>query len=187
MAKKVWTGIRLVVMTLFSFLFFVVLLLFLQLNGDEESSGLELFGYTSFTVLSNSMEPTFSAGDVIIIEQVENAEVGDVVTYMTPERRLFTHRIVNESIEQGSKSYITKGDNNSIEDRLPIVSEQIVGVHRFTIPKVGLVAETIQKNIDMRYVVFIPLMLFFILTIVEMIQKKRNKPKEEQLYEKESP
>ncbi|UTR05777.1 signal peptidase I [Alkalihalobacillus sp. LMS6] len=185
MAKKIWTSIRLVLMTIFSFLFFVVLLVFMQSNG-EEGAGIELFGYTSFTVLSNSMEPTFHAGDVIIIEQNEDVRNGDVVTYMTPERRLFTHRIVGEAREDGKTFYTTKGDNNSIEDRLPIVDEQIVGVHRFTIPKIGLISESIQNNVDMRYVVFIPLVIFLIITIMEFTQKKHKKPEEEQLYEKES-
>ncbi len=60
--------------------------------------GLSTFaGFRSFTVLSGSMEPAISTGDVVVNERVGPLETrpGDVLTFRDPTRqgRLITHRL----------------------------------------------------------------------------------------------
>lgn len=93
----------------------------------------DIFGYAPVDVLTGSMEPVFSPGDVIIIEK--NADYGknDIVTY-TDESTLITHRIIYKT-EDG---YITKGDANNVADDELVKKSQIIGKYLFTIPYVGL-------------------------------------------------
>ncbi len=67
------------------------------------------------TVLSNSMQPTFSAGDVVVTRPVPIAvlQVGDVITFVPPtEARTLIHRIA--SLQDGVVT--TRGDANGVDD-----------------------------------------------------------------------
>ena len=72
--------------------------------------------YRLFVVRSDSMEPAFPVGCVVISERVGDGtelRVGDVVTYKNPAVPFtITHRIV-EVTERG---FVTKGDNLNEDD-----------------------------------------------------------------------
>lgn len=67
------------------------------------------------TVLSNSMRPTFSAGDVAITQAIpmDSVQVGDVITFYPPNStRALIHRVT--SLQDGVIT--TRGDGNAIDD-----------------------------------------------------------------------
>jgi signal peptidase I len=67
------------------------------------------------TVLSNSMQPTASAGDVAITQDVsiESLRVGDVIAFIPPDQtRPVLHRIT--SLRDGVIT--TRGDANLVDD-----------------------------------------------------------------------
>lgn len=67
------------------------------------------------TVLSNSMRPTFSAGDVVVTQGVAIGSIraGDVIAFQPPNQaKPVIHRVT--SIDDGVAT--TRGDANSIED-----------------------------------------------------------------------
>jgi signal peptidase len=78
--------------------------------------------YRTLTVLSASMQPTFSPGDVVIVrpEPIERLRVGQVISYRVPvgARQVETHRVVAILRGQGTSAPVirTKGDNNSVVD-----------------------------------------------------------------------
>lgn len=104
-------------------------------------SGPALFGHRSFVVMSGSMEPTISTGDVVIDEQVSPLEVrpGDVITFRAPgsERTLITHRVIDVTIEGNAVGFVTKGDANSAPERWRIPADGVLGRVRYKLPKVG--------------------------------------------------
>lgn len=72
------------------------------------------------TVLSGSMAPAMSAGDLVIAtpKPLNEIAVGDVLVFNAPiaDRRLVTHRVI-EVVEQGTRPVVrTKGDANSAPD-----------------------------------------------------------------------
>ena len=69
------------------------------------------------------MEPEIQAGENIIIKKCKEYEIGDIITYISKDEVLVTHRIV--SIDDGL--YYTKGDFNNVEDPEPITDSQIYG------------------------------------------------------------
>ncbi len=74
-----------------------------------------LIGFHVNTVLSNSMRPTFSAGDLVVTQTVpmDSIHIGDVIAFMQPGGSApVIHRI--SSLQDGVIT--TRGDANSVDD-----------------------------------------------------------------------
>lgn len=93
-----------------------------------------LFGYAAVTVLSGSMEPAFSAGDLLVIRQQDRYEPGDIVTF-SDGGVLITHRIIGRE-EDGFR---TKGDANNAADGALLRPQQIRGRVVCRLPAAGRV------------------------------------------------
>jgi signal peptidase len=78
--------------------------------------------YRTLTVLTASMEPTFSPGDVVVVrpEPIQELRVGQVISYQVPvgARQVETHRVVRILSGLGTTTPViqTKGDNNTVVD-----------------------------------------------------------------------
>ncbi|MGL5756456.1 MAG: signal peptidase I [Paraclostridium sp.] len=96
-----------------------------------------IFGYRTYTVLSGSMEPEFYPGDMVVVKHKNKTdiELNDIVTFVDNEGVVVTHRI----IEKSSGGYITKGDNNNIDDADILQKNNIIGEVKFHIPKLGYI------------------------------------------------
>ncbi len=95
---------------------------------QERRTGKPFFfmGYKPVLILSESMEPTYPKGAIVLVrKQKRAAEPGDVVMFSPEEGsgNYVIHRIVGES-EEG---FITRGDHNNTEDRDTVAPEQIYG------------------------------------------------------------
>jgi signal peptidase len=139
-------------------------------------------------VVSSSMEPTFSKGDLVVIKGVEPEEikVGDIIVYYNPFKHIpVVHRVVAIEEMDGRRYFITKGDNNLTnpypdqDPRVmlaPPVSEQYLrGKVIFWIPKVGWV-KVIFTELAAKYglatVALLLLLLFLAFGVVEDYIKK---------------
>lgn len=91
-----------------------------------------VFGCSVVTVMSGSMEPAFSPGDMLIIRRQEQYQVGDIVTYES-EGSFITHRLV----ERDGDTWVTKGDANNAPDGMPLREENLYGSVWLVIPKLG--------------------------------------------------
>lgn len=89
------------------------------------------FGYGAAVVLSGSMEPTYSAGDLLIVKKTDHYQTGDIVVYQTG-RNLVVHRI----IDMNGETVTTQGDANNAPDE-PFTVSQIKGISVGSIPFVG--------------------------------------------------
>lgn len=78
--------------------------------------------YRTLTVLSASMKPTFSPGDVVVVrpEPIQQLRVGQVISYSVPvgAHQVETHRVVAIIRGRGTTTPViqTKGDNNTVVD-----------------------------------------------------------------------
>ncbi len=120
-----------------------------------------LLGERPVVVLSGSMEPAFSAGDVLIERSVEPRElqIGQVVTFDEPEtERSITHRV--RSIEaQGPKLVITtKGDADNGVQRWAIARDGELGQPLWRIPLVGRLAMLAKTPLGLVGLVLLPLL-----------------------------
>ncbi|HVM21520.1 MAG TPA: signal peptidase I [Egibacteraceae bacterium] len=96
-------------------------------------------GMTPTLILSDSMKPFISAGDVVVIGPVGDAPLkrGTVVTFDDPAQpgNLLTHRIVERNADG---TYDTRGDANADEDSTPVKHSEIRGKGRILVPAVGI-------------------------------------------------
>ncbi len=73
-------------------------------------------------VLSGSMEPAFHRGDLLFLTNYdsEDIRVGEIVVFKVEGRDIpIVHRVLklHEKEDGGSVKFLTKGDNNSVDDR----------------------------------------------------------------------
>lgn len=125
-------------------------------------------------VLSGSMEPAFQRGDLLLLTnyQEDPVRVGDIVVFKIKGRDIpIVHRVIKlHESEDGKYKILTKGDNNSVDDRGLYAQDQvwlersdIVGRARGFIPYVGMVTILMNDYPKLKYVVLIVLALFVII------------------------
>ena len=92
---------------------------------------LGLFNYQAIAILSNSMNPTFNRGDVVIYKKEQNINPGDIIVFKY-DNKIIVHRVVGIN-----EYYVTKGDANKSVDYLKIKDEDILGVYQFSLKYLG--------------------------------------------------
>jgi len=74
------------------------------------------------------MHPTFKEGDIIYTAARRNIVPGDVIVFREKNiQQITVHRVIYLT----QKGFITRGDNNSFFDRVPIAPEQILGIAEY--------------------------------------------------------
>lgn len=109
--------------------------------------GIRVVGFTPYTVLSGSMEPTYHVGSVIYVRKVDPAtlKVGDPVTFYLTGNVVATHRIIEvHGAGTSNLGFRTKGDANEQADGITSATA-IIGKPVFTIPYLGYVSNFVQK------------------------------------------
>ncbi|MBI5087591.1 MAG: signal peptidase I [Actinobacteria bacterium] len=98
-------------------------------------------GSTTYVVVKGtSMRPNYRTGDIVIARKADEHHVGDVVVYAVPEEyngagKLIMHRL--KSIQPDGQ-YIIQGDNRDSPDDFVVRSDDVVGVAKLHIPRLGL-------------------------------------------------
>ena len=164
---------------LISILLWAVILLaalfaFTTLATKNNNQVASLAGFTPLSVVSDSMAPTFNAGDLIIIKKCDPATLveGDIVTFHTiinNEFALNTHRIDEIQTMGDVRSYVTKGDNNAITDVHMISDGDIVGKYVTRLPNFGKVVQFLSSSTGFLLVIVLPLLLFFVYQVYHLI------------------
>jgi signal peptidase len=120
-----------------------------------------LTGGVPLTVLSGSMSPTVPEGSVVVVREVDVAdlEIGDVITYQrrSGEPTLVTHRIVGISVGRDGPTFRTRGDANDAVDPTPVVAEQVKGKVWYHVPWVGRITGRLdgsQRGLAVRFIAF---------------------------------
>lgn len=98
--------------------------------------------YRTMTVLSGSMRPTFSPGDLVVTmpEPASRVQVGDVVTFAIPvdDHHVESHRVVEILQRRPSLVVRTKGDaSNAPDPWLADLGAKHVWHVSMTVPWVG--------------------------------------------------
>ncbi len=143
-----------------------------------------VFNIAPLVVVSDSMTidekagtGAFNKGDLIIIKKVDPKDLkkGDIVTYMTSDGEVITHRII-ELVEtkDGRPAFETKGDASLGVDYYAVTYNQIVGIYHSRIPNLGNVAEFMQKPAGILCVLGIPLVIFLAADVIFKSKNKEN-------------
>lgn len=112
-------------------------------------------GYAVLEVISGSMEPKISKGDIVIIDtKVNNYKAKDIVTFKDTNGSYVTHRI----LEINKDKVITKGDaNNTIDD--PINIDSITGKYICKLSGLGALIKSIRSPFALVMILIIGILL----------------------------
>ena len=166
----------------------IVILVDSYTHPDEVPS---FFGWKPFIVLSGSMETQISAGDIVVVKEIDTNELkkGDIIAFKDGNI-VITHRIDEVTEIDGKTQYITKGDNNNTQDIGYVLPEQVEGVFKFKIARLGNIAMFIQTPLGMIVCLSIPIIIIILQTTdskkekEELIAKLNKQSKMEEEIEK---
>jgi len=151
-----------------------------------------IFGYSLYTVVTDSMSPTLHVGEVILVKRVEASEIheGDIVTFHGTQGELdgkiVTHRVVSDGVVDGYLT--TRGDKLGATTDDPIPFTDVIGK---MIKKSGsfyVLYSVFTSKEGFLLLVFIPLFVMLIVQIVSFAKavKSRKEDSEEQETQEES-
>ena len=142
-----------------------------------------LLGYRVFTVLSGSMEPIYSPGDLIYVKEVDPRTVqkGDVITFVMNEQlAVATHQVIDIRDGEGGVRYFqTKGTANETPDMDPVHENNLIGVPQFSIPLLGYVSNFVQTPPGLYITIAVGVALIALVFLPDMIGRKKKEPTEE--------
>jgi len=99
-------------------------------------------GVRTAVVLTGSMEPALSPGDMIVTQRVPAAEArtGDIISFASPREAgvVITHRVRKIGAgRDGRIAFVTQGDANNTPERWTIARDGTVGRVRGVLPGAG--------------------------------------------------
>lgn len=181
--KSVSAGYRIVqiIRTIFVYLLALVIIAAALIFAASKSPQKSIFGYRYYTVLTPSMEPELSVGDVVIVKlkNAEDINTGDIITFnpSNDSTAYLTHRVTEklENYEEtGVTCFKTKGDANKVEDGFLIDSSRVIGTVSFDIPKVGYAIRFLQ----LRWYLVLPLVIM-VLVLFRLLKIYFRKSKDD--------
>ena len=137
--------------------------------------GSRLVGYQVFNVISGSMEPEYSVGDLIYVKKVntKDIKVGMPITFVLNEDLVVaTHRVIE--IDAENQHFYTKGDANEIADNDPVHFNNVIGVPQFSIPLLGYVSDFIQNPPGTYITVGVGAVLILLVFLPDFIGKRKK-------------
>ena len=182
--KKVFTVIGNVIIWLFLiFAIIITVLAFAAKSSDPEAPAIG--GKIIWSVQSDSMEPTFYKGDLIIGQKVteedaRNLQVGDIIGFRVDldgdnVEEFNTHKIIAVTRAGNSNnvvSYKTQGDNNEFKDSYDVLPSMVISKYTGTrIKKLGSVLSFLQVKQNFLFVIVLPLIAFFIYELIIFLRK----------------
>ena len=179
--KKVLKRIFNIIIDVLVVLVMVISAIVVICSLTTNSSGVaNIFGIAPLSVVSNSMEPTFSENDLLLSKVTNdpwmNYEVGDIVTFQATidDQEVFnTHRIVAIEERNGLKYYKTQGDNketNPTPDKKLRKAEDIVAKWEGTkVPAIGGFFRFIRTQLGFFLCILLPMIIFFVYEAIRVI------------------
>lgn len=161
--KRIWNWITTILVAL-------VVLLAVFLLGSR------LIGLQVFNVISGSMEPTYSVGDLLYVKTVDpdSVQAGDPITFVLNEDLIVaTHRVVE--VDAQNRYFYTKGDANDTMDASPVHFNNLIGVPVFSIPLLGYVSAFIQNPPGMYIAIGLGVLLLAAVFLPDLLVKKEEK------------
>lgn len=162
-------------------LILIVSILVVVLSLTSKSSGVpNILGIAPLSVQSNSMEDTFTTGDLLLSQVTndpgETYEVGDIVSFpidVNGESVLNTHRIVEVIEDDNITYYRTQGDNKNTNPEPDIdlqTASTIVAKYTGTkIPGLGNVLSFIRTQLGFFLCVLLPMIIFFVYEAIRVV------------------
>lgn len=166
----------------------VVIFTLTKFNGGTPT----VFGYSVHRVLSGSMEPELSIGDVIVgknIDDPSQIHIGDIVTFRGDARfgnNKVTHRVIVAPYDngRGSTVIVTQGDANK-EDDGEIYLGDVESKYQFKLTFLSKVYGFFFSPWGLVVFIFLLLLIFFdeIIRLIRLITGNVTEEEPETVYD----
>ena len=114
----------------------------------------ETFGHPVLSMLSGSMTPVISTGDLVVDSAVTPTQasalhVGQIISFRIAADSpvVITHRIIKVEHLATGVAYVTKGDANSSIDTPARPAANVIGVVAYRIPKGGYILTGLRRPV----------------------------------------
>uniref|UniRef100_A0A5S6QTM4 Signal peptidase complex catalytic subunit SEC11 n=1 Tax=Trichuris muris TaxID=70415 RepID=A0A5S6QTM4_TRIMR len=124
-------------------------------------------------VLSGSMEPAFYRGDLLFLTNFDDpVRIGDITVFKVDKREIpIVHRVIKiHEKADGHSKFLTKGDNNAVDDRglyAPgqhwLERKDVIGRARGCVPYIGMVTILMNDYPMLKYVLLTVLGIFVVI------------------------
>ena len=172
---------------------FIVVCMLVLLSQKITGNTPELFGYSTYTVVTDSMAGTYDVGDVVLCKRIKDPvkyngtigfQEGDVIAFIAPagfddrnqlQGHTVTHRIITKPYynEENDTWYVeTKGDAAYMQDKVPIPVENIQGTIVGSSKGVSVLVKFITKWYGFATIVVIPLLIILAWQIYVLAKEK---------------
>ena len=194
-----WLDITLKVIE-WTLIIFIVACMLVLLSQKITGNTPELFGYSTYTVVTSSMEGTYDVGDVVLCKRIKDTlgymedtgfKKDDVIAFVAPygfdagnklQGQIVTHRIYADPFydEETDTWYVwTKGDAVPTKDRVPVPVENIQGIIVGSSKAVSKIISFITKWYGFVTIIVIPLLAILAWQIWILVREKTKASKEE--------
>lgn len=174
--NKVFRGIALGLKAITSILIIIVIsIIFIQRVSDNRVT---LFGYSMFTIVSESMVPKYEIRDMVIAKKVvaEDIKIGDDVVYLGEESNLngkiVTHQVIKKEYKNGKYIFQTKGLANEVEDP-EIEYDQILGKVLKKSTLLSLLSHVVNNVYGFYFIIFVPFAILLFFEINDIMKEKK--------------
>lgn len=150
-------------------------------NKDEVPS---FGGIFPMIILTDSMEPEFSSGDLIICHTADADEIkkGDIICFYDPAGNgttTVTHRVSKVTKDgSGSLAWETKGDANNTEDTTLVPAKNLVGIYKTHFSGLGNAAMFVQSTQGLIICVVCPIILLVAYDVIRRRIYEKSKKKD---------
>ena len=118
------------------------------------SFALVLLGIKPFILISQSMEPAFTKGSLVLINtrtKLSDVRIGNPIAYRADSGTLIFHRLVGENLLQG--------DANKDPQYVELNEQNFIGTEFFTIPLLG---DEVSKLLENRGTIWLMILACFV-------------------------
>ena len=154
-----------------------------------------LFGYKLYIVRSNSMRPTFEAGDLILVKEVDprTLKEGDVITFVSQANESWgetvTHKIRSLTYDaEGNPGFVTYGTDTGVDDDGILTYPYVLGQYQTHIPKLGTFFNFLKTTQGYFICIFTPFMLIILyegVKLVNLFRRYRSEQMQEMKKERD--
>ena len=171
-------------------IFILAIVIFISaIIARRENRPLEIFGYSTAIVQTDSMEPYIKVGDLIVVRSadISSAKIGDYAVFISRSAAIYGERVVHEVIEigedEGGYYIITRGKNYIDESSVPtekIYSDDFVGIAILNNAFLGAFVGFFTRTENLIFLAIIALIIFFAVSqIKKIVAAIKNKEGEE--------
>ncbi len=152
----------------------VITIIFIQRVSNNK---LNLFGFSMYTIITESMVPKYEVYDMIIAKEVDSSsiEVGDDVVYLGEKDdfkdKIVTHQVIK--IDKSTGKFHTKGLANDTEDPL-ISGEQIMGKVIYKSKILSLISRVVNNPYGFYFVIFVPFSILVVMEVIDIVNERRE-------------